>query len=487
MGVSPSGVFGCVSNRDPIAVTIPRCHNMFERQAKARKSIACEQTELLGAIMGMQRRFVFLGVGTTGDVLPLLAMAGEMSRRGHECHLLANEPFAAQAHAADVGFVPIAPKQSNNVVDLKHNLGTYLFPSYAPTYEFFRRTESSSTRTVVVDLDYISATSSLSELYDLEVCRLFLCPFRVRSFQSPCWPAKGYLRGPLGRTFAKYTMSQVEKSWEPSGWLMSKINGYRAAWGLPPLESVPFIHESVKATVGMFPRWYCDLGADWPEGFQHLGFPLPPSEGRAPQDLEHFVSRHGAPLVFTPGTGVPDVDAFFSHAARCCERLRKPGLFLSHYAKQEIGAYGPNVLALPYVDMAVVLRKAALLVHHGGIGTTARALEAGVPQIISPLAYDQPDNGHRIESMGVGKVIERPLLDGDSLAQAASQLLQSSEVSQRLTECSRKVRESDSIAMLADYLEARFIRNSLAHRHARYHGAMNAVPDIGSVASRVSC
>lgn len=39
-----------------------------------------------------------------------------------------------------------------------------------------------------------------------------------------------------------------------------------------------------------------------------------------------------------------------------------------------------------YLDLALVLPRAALLVHHGGIGTTARALEAGVPQIICPQA-----------------------------------------------------------------------------------------------------
>ena len=43
--------------------------------------------------------------------------------------------------------------------------------------------------------------------------------------------------------------------------------------------------------------------------------------------------------------------------------------------------------------------------HHGGIGTTAEALRAGVPQVIVALAYDQFDNAARVEALGAGALV----------------------------------------------------------------------------------
>jgi UDP:flavonoid glycosyltransferase YjiC (YdhE family) len=62
----------------------------------------------------------------------------------------------------------------------------------------------------------------------------------------------------------------------------------------------------------------------------------------------------------------------------------------------------PGMLWLPYVPLRALLPRAAALVHHGGIGTTAEALRAGVPQAIVPLAYDQFDNAARVEALGAG-------------------------------------------------------------------------------------
>ena len=55
------------------------------------------------------------------------------------------------------------------------------------------------------------------------------------------------------------------------------------------------------------------------------------------------------------------------------------------------------MLWLPYVPLRALLPRCAALVHHGGIGTTAEALRAGVPQVIVPLAYDQFDNAARVD------------------------------------------------------------------------------------------
>jgi len=41
------------------------------------------------------------------------------------------------------------------------------------------------------------------------------------------------------------------------------------------------------------------------------------------------------------------------------------------------------------------------IIHHGGAGTTAEALKAGVPSLITPLAVDQFFWGDHVHSLGV--------------------------------------------------------------------------------------
>src|SRR5438445_634188 len=66
------------------------------------------------------------------------------------------------------------------------------------------------------------------------------------------------------------------------------------------------------------------------------------------------------------------------------------------------GGGGGWGVAFEYVRFVRVFGRAAAVVHHGGIGTTSQCFRAGVPQLIMPMAHDQPDNAARVKRMGVG-------------------------------------------------------------------------------------
>lgn len=64
----------------------------------------------------------------------------------------------------------------------------------------------------------------------------------------------------------------------------------------------------------------------------------------------------------------------------------------------------------------------AAVVHHGGAGTTAAGLAAGVPSIVTPFFGDQPYWGRRVHALGVGPApIPRRRLTVDNLAAAIHQ------------------------------------------------------------------
>jgi UDP:flavonoid glycosyltransferase YjiC (YdhE family) len=72
----------------------------------------------------------------------------------------------------------------------------------------------------------------------------------------------------------------------------------------------------------------------------------------------------------------------------------------------ELGALPDNVRVEQWVPQADVLRRAALVVHHGGYGTLLGALTAGVAQVAVPLfSADQFDNAVRIGELGLGLTV----------------------------------------------------------------------------------
>jgi UDP:flavonoid glycosyltransferase YjiC (YdhE family) len=75
-----------------------------------------------------------------------------------------------------------------------------------------------------------------------------------------------------------------------------------------------------------------------------------------------------------------------------------------------------EMVRVGYAPFGALFPRAAAVVHHGGIGTTAQTLRAGVPALVLAFAHDQFDNAARVERLGVGargtsRTVERAIAD----------------------------------------------------------------------------
>src|SRR6185295_8567691 len=77
------------------------------------------------------------------------------------------------------------------------------------------------------------------------------------------------------------------------------------------------------------------------------------------------------------------------------------GVLLTGFGDQLPQPLPAGLVHASYASFSRLLPKAAAIVHHGGIGTIAQALRAGVPQLVTPMNFDQPDNARRVERLGV--------------------------------------------------------------------------------------
>ena len=97
----------------------------------------------------------------------------------------------------------------------------------------------------------------------------------------------------------------------------------------------------------------------------------------------------------------------------------------------------------------------AAVAHHGGAGTTAAGLRAGVPSIVIPFFGDQPFWGQCVKDLGVGpEPIARQALTAEKLAHALQQAVTDSAMRQRAALLGAKIQAEDGIGRAVKLIAA---------------------------------
>jgi rhamnosyltransferase subunit B len=184
-----------------------------------------------------------------------------------------------------------------------------------------------------------------------------------------------------------------------------EINRFRRELGLPPiLQSLNDWGFSPDLNIGLFPAWYGPPQPDWPANTRLTGFYLyDGGEAReCPADVEEFLRQGSPPVIITRGTRQERSENFFEAAVEACRRLGVRGMLVARAPDSVVRRLPSFARHFPYVPFSHLLPRAAAVIHHGGMGTTAQALAAGTPQLVVPIADDHWDQGRRVEKLGVG-------------------------------------------------------------------------------------
>jgi rhamnosyltransferase subunit B len=100
--------------------------------------------------------------------------------------------------------------------------------------------------------------------------------------------------------------------------------------------------------------------------------------------------------------------------------------------------------------------QAAVIVHHGGVGTTAQALRSGRPQLIVPYLVDQPDNAARVQRLGAGRTLKLKNFQPRLVTRVLQELLADPQIAQRAAAIAKKIHSEDgtgaAVRIIADVL-----------------------------------
>ncbi len=196
---------------------------------------------------------------------------------------------------------------------------------------------------------------------------------------------------------------------------------------------------------------------EWPPNVHTTGywFLEDNTDWQAPPELLEFLNN-GFPPVYIGFGSMSDHDpvALTQIAIGALQLSGQRGIIQSGWTELSSAQLPPNIFTLQAAPHHWLFPRMAAIVHHGGAGTTATGLHAGVPSVIIPYFTDQPFWGDRIYRLGLGtKPIKRYKLTEENLAQAITNAVTSAYIQEQLDEISPQLRAEMGLAKAVALIE----------------------------------
>ncbi len=384
-------------------------------------------------------RVLLATVGTRGDVEPFVALALALRDAGHDVALCTCPRFADVAGRWDL---PLFALDEGLLELLDGPVGRALIGQLNSMWSALRSVPGVLARIrpiherMIADLWRATGTwqpdvtvfhqklfciPAFASLRGSTALAAALVPMTVPTGEAPFW---GMPQLPLGPAYNRATY-RLLRALTTLG-----TNGYTARWraahdaagrsrGSSPYrfasgEAVPVLH--AYSTV------VCGRPADWPDSAQVTGYWRMPrgSGATVPGELQAFVEQ-GPPPVYIGFGSMVGLDPAHTTAV-VLDAVAQSGVRAvlgTGWGGLQPEAVPDTVCVAGNVDHAWLFPRMAAIVHHGGAGTTAAALHAGVPSVICPFGVDQPFWGRRLMELGAGPPpIPQRTLRAESLANA---------------------------------------------------------------------
>lgn len=410
-------------------------------------------------------------IGSHGDVHPFVGLGRALKARGHRVTLVTAPHFEAMARDAGLDFESFGSAELFEKVindpQLWHPRRGFRFifeegilPLIPAVYQAVERHVNASRQSneplVVVAHGIAFGARIAQEKLGVSLATVHLAPAVFRSVEMPpVLPGIPKMPAWLPRPIKRFAYHLADFAYVDR-LLAPKVNAFRAALGLPPVRGI--LNEwwnSPQRIIALFPGWFAPPQSDWPKQARLAGFPLYDEAETTPvdDDLMRFFNDGQPPIIFTPGSANVHAKSFCHESAKVCTMLGRRGVLLTPHAENEPADLPHGVRRFGYAPFSAVLPHAAALVHHGGIGTVAQALAAGVPQLGVPLSHDQFDNVSRIVRLGTGRCLPATHYTAARAVPVLTEILSSPTVTRACAEYASKSRAEHSLDVACALVE----------------------------------
>lgn len=409
-------------------------------------------------------KVTILTYGSRGDVQPFVALALGLMRAGHSVRLAAPLRFSDFVGQYGIPFAPLPGdpqvisarlnESKRNVLRTIQALRSYVY-SIARQVALAAREASKGADLIVHSFLFTTGGHSLSRALRIPDVSVQGFPMfaPTREFPNVAVPgvppgAMSYLTHWLASRIFWHGGNLGFRKWRSAipGW-----EDFELYWPFEPSKPVQtpllFAYSPV-----VLPR-----PGDWLAPHIHVtGYFFLDAESsyKPPPELERFLGAGEPPVCVTFGSMVNPVNKEVVRIVRASlQQSRRRGVFLTGWSGVTPEAEDDDLLYLESAPHDWLFHRCQAVVHHGGAGTTAAGLRAGIPNIVIPHAADQWFWGQRVAAIGAGpKPLEIGRLSKETLTDALAQAGDES-IRRRAHETGCKIRSEDGVGEAVRIIE----------------------------------
>lgn len=408
-------------------------------------------------------------LGSRGDVQPYVALGVGLRRAGHSVCIITHAPFADLVRSHDLDFYALDDEQyelfqtptgrtllaqGTNSLAFAMHYAQYINPRI---HDYMKRcwVACQGADVIISSLLAIFYACSVAEKLGIAVMAAFLQPTQIptNAFAEPSNPA--FLQPLLNKLKDKNANYYTHTITRTLYWRMfaAHINAARR----DVLRLAAYDKQSPLKTIeaGCMPLLFgfsplvLPKPDDWGKNVQVSGFWYLDYEAtwQPSDELLRFLASGPPPVYIGFGSMCnTDPEAATKLVVQALANAQQRGILLTGWQGLASTRLPETVLAVDKVPHAWLFPRTAAVVHHGGAGTTAESLRAGVPTITVPYISDQPFWGRRVYELGVGpQSIPHMKLSVARLTNALRTVLQDQEMRYRAASLGQQLRTENGV------------------------------------------
>ena len=402
--------------------------------------------------------------GTWGDIRPHVVLGMALQKAGHEVQVIASPGYETWVRDRNLGFYPLttdvntfarenADLMDKGFISQLQTLRTRIAPLFTQMgLEVMEATRDSDVlMTVEFGISLLLDVVKANKLKLIFINPAPINPTRESNTVLPAPPGWFPFEGWYNRL--GYTVLR-QSSWRA---LAGGRNPLAKQLGLPKSS-----YKDFRAVVDAAPalttvsRHVFQRPSDWGNHWQVTGFLFDDDPDWTPsQDLVDFLKVGEAPIYIGFGS-MPDSkpEATAHMIIEAVQKAGKRAVILKGWAGFGIDDVPDNIHFLNYAPHSWLFPQMSAVVHHGGSGTTASGLRAGIPTLVIPHQGDQGFWGRTVKNLGVGTdSIPRKKLTADNLAAGITEATVNRTMQANARALGEKIQQEDGLAEAVKWTE----------------------------------
>lgn len=395
--------------------------------------------------------------GSRGDVQPYIALGKALKDVGHTVCIVTNDDFEALVNNTSLAFASAGESVEAVVQSEAWRSviagGNFIKITGMMMSAMQERAQGiahvlpqllEGAELIVAGVAGMGGAFSIAEKFNIPIIQTYVFPMTPTSaFAGPLTPTL-----PFGSLLNRASYVPVRQMLWQSGRAIDvavrKQLGMRAGSLFGPYRELA--HQHIPVIYG-YSNYVVPRPPDWDANTYVAGYWFldQPADWNPPADLVDFLQAGPAPVYIGFGSmGDRNPEQTTRLVLDAVARTGQRAVLASGWGGLRQTEMPSTVHMLKSVPHSWLFPQMSAVVHHGGAGTTAAGVRAGVPSIITPFFGDQPFWGKRLADLGVGPApIAKKALTAERLAQAITQAVSDPEMRQRAAALGAKVRAED--------------------------------------------